>query len=84
MKFNDVRTVQFWPPFVPRAHPPYARRAAGKNRIFPNTCGKVPICIPLTLFSRTLFCHGISVIGFYELVQIFKLVAAGCDVGFCV
>ena len=25
MKFDDVRTVQFWPPFVPRAHPPYAR-----------------------------------------------------------
>ena len=26
MKFDDVRTVQFWPPFVPRAHPPYARK----------------------------------------------------------
>ena len=25
MKFDDVRTVQFWPPFVARAHPPYAR-----------------------------------------------------------
>ena len=25
MKFDDVRTVQFWPPFVPRAHPPYTR-----------------------------------------------------------
>ena len=21
MKFDDVGTVQFWPPFVPRAHP---------------------------------------------------------------
>ena len=27
MKFDDVRTVQFWPPFVLRAHPPYARFA---------------------------------------------------------
>ena len=25
MKFDDVRTVHFWPPFVPQAHPPYAR-----------------------------------------------------------
>ena len=30
MKFDDVRTVQFWPPFVPRAHPPYARMESTK------------------------------------------------------
>ena len=28
MKIDDVRTAQFWPPFVPRAHPPYARLIA--------------------------------------------------------
>ena len=55
-------------------------------------CGKVPVCLPLTLSPRTLFCHRISSKAFlltslrkrFELIQIFKALTTGCNVGFCV
>ena len=53
-------------------------------------CGKVSICLPLTLLPRTLFCHFISSNVFFrtslrkrfELTQIFKALTTGYDVGF--
>ena len=60
-----------------------------KEALTLSICGKVPIYLPLTLsniapfcfvtvFSRTSFCKH------FELIQIFKALATGCDVGFCV
>ena len=54
--------------------------------------GKVPVCLPLTLSPHTLYCHCISSEAFlwtsfrklFELIQIFKALTTGCDVGFCV
>ena len=53
-------------------------------------CGKVPVCLPLTLSPRTLFCHCVSSKAFlrtslrkrFELIQIFKAQTTGCDVVF--
>ena len=57
-------------------------------RIWGNS--KVPIGLLLTLSPRTLFCHCISSNDFSptslqkrsELIQIFKAIATGCEVGF--
>ena len=54
-------------------------------------CGKVPVCLPLTLLPRVMFCHCISSNIFlrtspckrFELIQIFKALKTGCVVGFC-
>ena len=51
---------------------------------------KVPVCLPLTLSPRTLFCHCISSKAFlrtslrkrFEVIQIFKAQTAGREVGF--
>ena len=43
MKSDDVRTVQFWPPFVPRAHPPYAR-CGWDNSVAPTIGHRVLQC----------------------------------------
>ena len=51
---------------------------------------KVPVCLPLTLLPRTLFCHSISSKAFlrtslrkrFELIKIVKALTTGCDVGF--
>ena len=61
MKFHDVRTVQFWPPFVPRAHPPYARRSSYLPR-FP---------IPLALYYSSA-CYA----GYSRLFLFFRVVVA--------
>ena len=50
--------------------------------------GKIPVCLPLTLSLRTSFCYSISSKAFlrtllrkrFELIQIFKALATGCDV----
>ena len=55
-------------------------------------CGKVPVCLPLTLSPPTLFCHCISSSAFsrtpvgkhFELIQIFKALATKGDVRLCV
>ena len=49
-------------------------------------CGKVPVCLPLTLWPRTLFCHCISGKAFsrtllckhFELIRVFKALTIGC------
>lgn len=57
-------------------------------------CRKVQVlvCLPLSLSPYTLFCHCISsndflwtsLHNYFELIHIFKAIATGCGVGFCI
>ena len=53
MKSDDVRIVQFWPPFVPRAHPPYARFTSA----FYNSEGQKPVVSIKCCESEELFYY---------------------------